>query len=256
VGSAGLHHVAAVARRMASALKFYQETLGLTLVKRTVNPDDPYTPLWIFGDQAGSVGTQLHLLFYPRSAKVEKGAGTVQSIGLRIPEGASDFWRARLKKFRTDGEEYRDPDGLLLRMVECDAVKSWRYDECSIVPEEFAIRGLHSATVLANSEGQRFWEERELPGVIWKTTESPGKVGFGGVHHLAFISERNDLRYDRHYCRSSYEYTPDGLLCEYATEEPGPTLDERRGRLGERLCLPPWYEERRDEIESVIRSMK
>ena len=70
VGSAGLHHVAAVARRMASALKFYQETLGLTLVKRTVNPDDPYTPLWIFGDLAGSVGTQLHLLLYPRSAKV------------------------------------------------------------------------------------------------------------------------------------------------------------------------------------------
>jgi catechol 2,3-dioxygenase-like lactoylglutathione lyase family enzyme len=241
---------------MASSIKFYKELLGLTLVKQSVNPDDPYTPLWIFGDRLGTPGTQIHLLFYPRSSKAEEGAGTVQSIGLRIPRNTSTFWGERLKRFRTESGEYRDPDGLLLRLLESDSVKGWQYDERSGVPERFAIRGLHSVALLVSVEGERFWQERGFPGVKRKPAESEGQLGYGGVHHLAFCTYRRDLKHDRQYCRSSYEYTPDGLLCEYATEGPGPTLDEWPERLGERLCLPSWYEERREEIESVIRSMK
>ena len=253
----GIHHVAIVGRKMAAALKFYRELLGLSLVKRTVNPDDPYTPLWIFGDRLGAPGTQLHVLFYPRSSKAEVGSGSVHSVCLRIPQGSTGYWGKRLKRYLIEDGLYRDPDGLHLRLVESEALESWRYDDRSEVSEAYAIRGIHSVVVQVSEEGKRFWEERRVPDVSWIVADRKGQIGFGGVHHLAFCSRKlDDLRYERYYFRSSYRYTPDGLLCEYATEEPGPTLDEQPGQLGERLCLPPWYEERRDEIEGVIRSMK
>ncbi|MCA9780428.1 MAG: VOC family protein [Candidatus Eremiobacteraeota bacterium] len=93
-----LHHVALVARKMASAKRFYRDLLGLRLTRKTVNPDDPYTPLWVFGARPGRKGSRIEVLFYPRSTRAVPGAGMVESLALRIPPRSSEYWRRRLRK--------------------------------------------------------------------------------------------------------------------------------------------------------------
>ena len=248
-----LHHVAIVARKMASAKRFYQDLLGLRLTRKTVNPDDPYTPLWVFGARPGLKGSRLQVFFYPRSTRAVLGFGMVESLALRIPPRSSEYWRRRLRKHHLEGEVFEDADGCRLRLVECALESDWPYDEDSDVPEEFAVRGIGSVSLLVSKEGKRFWQERGSPVVQLVETGVEGRRGFGTVHHVAFQTFRKALEHDRGDSRSSYFYSPDGLLCECITEEQGPTFEEAPGK---ELWLPPWYEERREEIESVIRSMK
>jgi glyoxalase family protein len=252
-----LHHVAVIARSIDRAIQFYQGVLGMALVKKTVNPDDPHTPLLIFGDRCGTPGTQIHVLIYPRTSRAVPGVGTVESVALRVPQGSFGFWRSRLRKCRSESGALSFPglEGLRLLLVEEEAVAGWTHDVRSVVPLVHAVRGLHSVEVKVDSQGQDFWMSRAWPGVRCTIAEQEGSLGYGGVHHLAFFTDDLDQPFDRHYGRSSYFYDPGELLCEVTTEGPGLTVDESEDQLGEQWCVPPWYESRRAEIERVIRSM-
>ena len=94
----GLHHVTAIASDPQRNLDFYVELLGLRLVKRTVNFDDPGHYHFYFGDEVGSAGTIL--TFFPWGEGIQqgrKGSGMATEIGYSVPKGSLDFWQKRFE---------------------------------------------------------------------------------------------------------------------------------------------------------------
>ena len=93
------------------------------------------------------------------------------------------------------------------------------------------------------------------------------------MHHIAFRASSDEHQQEiqqlvrkmgiqatqvieRHYFRSVYFRTPGGVLFEIATDQPGFTVDEPADSLGQKLVLPPWYESRRDEIETHLPAIR
>jgi glyoxalase family protein len=156
--SAGIHHITAIAGDPQRSLEFYAGVLGLRLVKKTVNYDDPETYHFYFGDTAGTPGSIL--TFFPWTSsglKGHAGSGQVTSIAFSVPDEALGFWRSRLQRLHVElseekkiGQEERiafhDPDGLALELVESGDPPSplaWGGQ----VPAQNAIRGFYSATL-------------------------------------------------------------------------------------------------------------
>ncbi len=163
----GLHHVTAVARNPKHNLEFYTNVLGLRLVKKTVDFDEPGTYHFYFGDAQGTPGTIL--TFFPWTDKPDGrlGTGQASAVAFAVPSGALGFWEERLSerglsfyepttRFEgSAGEEqalvFRDADGLCVELVEdhvggqhADAAAWW---EEGGVARDAAIRGLHSVTL-------------------------------------------------------------------------------------------------------------
>jgi glyoxalase family protein len=140
-------------------LEFWVETLGLRLVKRSINQDDPSTYHFFYGDAAGTPGTSM--TFFPwgthRSGKV--GTGQVSRTAFRVPAGSLDYWEDRFEAYGVDYDgrverfgqivlPFRDPDGLPVELVaveipDDDPADPWT----AFVPEASAIRGFHSVTL-------------------------------------------------------------------------------------------------------------
>ena len=100
---AGLHHVTCVCADAQRTLDFYRDRLGFSLVKKTVNFDDPHSYHLYFGDAVGSPGTLITFFEWPRAEVGRLGRGTLESIGLETPRVSEE----------SEGE---DPDGLRLRL--------------------------------------------------------------------------------------------------------------------------------------------
>src|SRR6267378_4923686 len=100
---AGLHHVTCVCSDAQQTLEFYRDRLGLSLVKKTVNFDDPHSYHLYFGDDVGTPGTLITFFEWPRAEPGRLGRGTHESISLESP-------------LADDESELEDPDGLRLRV--------------------------------------------------------------------------------------------------------------------------------------------
>src|SRR5471032_2852256 len=100
---AGLHHVTCVCADAQRTLDFYRDELGFSLVKKTVNFDDPHSYHLYLGDQVGTPGSLLTFFEWPRAEAGRLGRGTLESVGLDTPGVSTEV-------------ESRDPDGLLLRL--------------------------------------------------------------------------------------------------------------------------------------------
>ena len=100
---AGLHHVTCVCSNAQQTLDFYRDGLGFSLVKKTVNFDDPHSYHLYFGDEAGSPGTLITFFEWPRADPGRLGRGTLESIGLETPLAEKE-------------SEVEDPDGLRPRL--------------------------------------------------------------------------------------------------------------------------------------------
>jgi glyoxalase family protein len=155
----GIHHVTCIAGDPQRNLDFWVEVLGLRLVKRSINQDDPGTYHFFFADAEGTPGTSM--TFFPwedmRPGKV--GSGQVSRTAFRVPEGSLDYWEARFDEYDVEYDDrverfdetvlpFRDPDGLPVELVEVeipedDPTVPWT----EFVPEEHAIRGFHSVTL-------------------------------------------------------------------------------------------------------------
>ena len=154
----GLHHITAIAGRAKTNLDFYTKVLGLRLLKKTVNFDDPGTYHLYYGDEKGSAGTIITFFPYEGSHRGRPGAGMATHIGYAVPEGSFDFWIKRFREHGVNfgepaerfGERYlpfKDPDGLQLELVipkGGDSRKPWETDD---VKANVATRGFHSVTV-------------------------------------------------------------------------------------------------------------
>lgn len=108
----GIHHITAVSSSAAENLAFYENILGMRLVKQTVNFDDPYTYHLYYGDAKGSPGTILTFFPWENLPQGRPGAGMITAIALAVPRKSIDFWIQRIGssgiKIKTD-EQFGDP---------------------------------------------------------------------------------------------------------------------------------------------------
>ena len=219
-GILGIHHITAIAGNAKRNLDFYTKTLGLRLVKKTVNFDDPGTYHFYFGDEVGTPGTILTFFPWEGIHAGKAGAGMATEIGYSIPPGSIDFWRDRLDghnvKITATGNRFgqpfltfEDPDGLTLTFIESeDRRKPWHTGD---ITGATAIRGFHGITLtlkktdasakvltellgyrLAGNEGSRFRymtdtiESASIVDLILAPQELPGLNAGGTIHHVAF----------------------------------------------------------------------
>ncbi len=218
----GLHHITAIAGPAQENLDFYAGVLGMRLVKRSVNQDDPGTYHLFYADAVGHPGSDLTFFPWETAAPPRMGHGLAVEVSLEIPSGTLDFWAARLEKygFRARGPQNRfgdtllqvvDPHGLNLALVEpgIAPVRAFEPWDGSPIPGQRQIRGLY---------GAQMWEREAAPTTQFMTSvlgfqpiategewtrygfpdaagvvdlrETPnerrGAWGRGAVHHLAW----------------------------------------------------------------------
>lgn len=223
--SAGLHHITALSGDIRRTHDFYARVLGLRLVKRTVNFDDPASWHLYFGDAVGAPGTIVSFLSWEDTRHAQPGAGEAVTIAFAIPQGAAAFWAERLAdegvSFALDHGAtapviaLHDPDGIGLELVE-EPVRGDENPAASEIPFDMAITGLSGATLLVdNLEATARvlmdvlgWQESgraELPGfervrfiqpgstaqgarieLLRGQSIPPAKRGAGSIHHVAF----------------------------------------------------------------------
>lgn len=278
-------------------VEFYVGVLGLRMIKRTVNQDDPTVYHLFYGDEDGSPGMDLTFFEYPGAARGIAGAGMVHRIVWRVPSPASlTFWRERLEAAgvpsKLAGEEsllFEDPEGLSHELVPSTAQDEPLSARSPEIPPEHALSGFEGvrayASAPARSEriladtlgftrrsGEHWLVQGEHRGGFYAYDPAPPEInrrqGAGTVHHVAFASQMADLEawrlrvaqtdaqptpvIDRFYFRSVYFREPSGVLFELATIGPGFAVDEDAATLGERLSLPPRFEELRPQLETTL----
>jgi len=155
----GLHHITAITSSAQRNYDFYTGILGLRLVKRTVNFDDPGTYHFYYGNEDGTPGTILTFFAWEHLGKGNIGPGMATEIGYSVPEGSMNFW---IDRFKTRGVEFgeiierfgektltfKDPDGLLLSLIipkQPDARNPWTTGDVS---NSVAPRGFHSVSLM------------------------------------------------------------------------------------------------------------
>jgi glyoxalase family protein len=218
----GLHHVTAIAGDPQTNVDFYVGVLGLRLIKKTVNFDDPSTYHLYYGDGVGSPGTVMTFFPWAGVRPGALGSGQTMTTSFAVPEGSLGDWRQRLEeslvrteeltRFGAPGLAFADPDGLRLELIEAPAPTDERQPwDGSPVPVEHAIRGFDSVTLLHEDsaatgrllvgamgfrkvaeDGQRVRYESGDGGsgtfvdLLRDPEVSSGRVAGGSVHHIAF----------------------------------------------------------------------
>jgi glyoxalase family protein len=147
----GIHHVTAIGSDPGRNLAFYTDTLGLSLVKRSVNQDDASVYHLFYGDHSGTPGTSMTFFPYTNARPGRVGTGQISTTQFLIPDGSVDYWTDRLDAAGVDADEprerfgdtvipFRDPDGLPLELVARGDAPDGDPPE-GPVPAEHAIRG-------------------------------------------------------------------------------------------------------------------
>jgi glyoxalase family protein len=217
----GIHHVTAIAGRADRNLDFFTRVLGLRLVKKTVNFDDPGTYHLYYGDAQGRPGTILTFFPWEHAAPGQLGVGETQETAFCIPAGAIGYWTHRLlekgvahgtpeKRFGETVLPFSDPDGMRFALVGAPGAENetgWRNGD---IPPEHAIRGFHGVTLLVNTAAPTAAILTDVLGfraaardgalARYRGDATPGghvdlreagdfprgRMGRGSVHHLAF----------------------------------------------------------------------
>lgn len=161
----GIHHVTAIAGDPQENVDFYVGVLGLRLVKRSVNQDDPGTYHLFYADAVGSPGTDLTFFAWPGGLHGRDGAGQAITVALAIPKTALGYWMKRLAdhdipiqgpttRFDEEVIAFSDFHGQAIELVAAPDVGSrpWRAWSDGPVPVELAIRGLHGVTIKEAAE--------------------------------------------------------------------------------------------------------
>ena len=221
-GVNGLHHITAISGPAQENLDFYAGILGMRLVKRSVNQDDPGTYHLFYADAEGHPGSDLTFFPWAHMAPPRIGHGLAVEVGLEVPPGSLDYWGARLEKYAVPLQRVEtrfgdrvlplaDPHGMKVALVEPARVAARRFTpwEGGPVPGERQIRGLYGAQVwertvaptsdfltgvlgferLGDENGWTRYGFQGAAGVI-DLREAPdarrGAWGVGAVHHLAW----------------------------------------------------------------------
>ncbi|MFZ1880249.1 MAG: VOC family protein [Gaiellaceae bacterium] len=281
----GVHHITCITGDAPANVEYYVGTLGLRMVKKTVNQDDPTVYHLFYADERGSAGSDITFFEYPGAPPGRAGDGMVHRVCFRVAsEEALDFWHGRVGGERVEGSlVFVDNEGLSLELLVDDSGDEPLLAEAADIPEEHRIRGFAGVRAYA-SQPERSTKLLETLGFEPRWTargdkrsgfyiydappEQGGLQAAGTVHHVAWAStpaEHEAWRQrvsegggqptpviDRFYFKSIYFREPSGVLFEIATLGPGFTADEPLESLGEKLSLPPNYEQYRDQVEKVL----
>lgn len=219
--SQGIHHVTAITGELDRHLDFYTRILGLRLVKRTVNFDDPASHHLYYGDATGRPGSIITFFVWPGGRAGRVGTGVAGAVAFAVPGTSIGFWYERLlsqgvrldapaRRFGEPVLEFADPDGMRIELIGVAGLEAAPAWEGGPVPAEHAARGLHGVTIWENADdGHAATLERvfgfrpdgvEENRVRFRGTAEMGAVvdlrrvggfwtgstGTGVVHHVAF----------------------------------------------------------------------
>ena len=227
---AGIHHITAIAGSAQHNYDFYTKVLGLRMVKRTVNFDDPGTYHFYYGNENGAPGTILTFFPWEGIAAGRPGTGMATDIGYSVPAGSLEFWAARFKQYNVKQQPqtqrfgemvlpFQDPDGLNIDLIvpqQADTREPWTTPE---VKADAATKGFHSVTLTLKSikptatiltdvfgfepKGQegdryRFTSPAGATAAIVDLVEAPqgvrGLNGAGTNHHVAFRVPNEEMQ--------------------------------------------------------------
>jgi glyoxalase family protein len=212
----GIHHITLITGDARANVDFYVRVLGLRLVKKTVNQDDPTVYHLYYSDERGSPGADITFFEYPGASRGRGGAGMISSIIHRLAsEAALDFWHRRLSDegvavSRESGRlTFEDPEGMRHELGVFDRPDEPLIALSTEVPAEFALQGFEGVRALvadADRSEQLLrdvlgfedltdheWEARgEHRGgrILFETTAERGIPGAGTVHHIAWAVYR------------------------------------------------------------------
>jgi glyoxalase family protein len=285
----GIHHVTCITGDAPANVNFYAGTLGLRLVKKTVNQDDPTVYHLFYADENGTPGADITFFEYPGAAPGRAGAGMVHTVAWRVGSAeALDFWADRVGVER-DGDTvvFADPEGLRHELVVAQVPDEPLVADHPEIPRELALQGFEGVRAYRRAgeteiapflerlgfegDGDRFETRGESRGGWIEYEAAPeahGTSGAGTVHHVAWASTMEDEEawqrrvaeagarptpiIDRFWFLSIYFREPSGVLFEIATLGPGFATDEDPAHLGEKLVLPPAFEHLRAQVEPIL----
>jgi len=242
----GIHHVTAIAGDPQENVDFYAGLLGMRLVKRSVNQDDPGTYHLFYADAEGHAGSDLTFFPWPGMGPGRLGTGLTNEVVFAVPEGSLGFWRDRLEKegvrptettrFGEPTLTFSDIHGLHLAIsatprAEKRAFTPWKR---SAIPVEHQIRGLHAARLVelaadatsgfathvlgmrhvGSEDGWDRYEGRDPNSGFMEVASKPslprGSWGVGTVHHVAWRTrdEAEQLQFRSRVQQAGASITP------------------------------------------------
>lgn len=226
----GLHHITAIAGNAQQNFDFYTKTIGLRLVKKTVNFDDPGTYHLYYGDEVGHAGTILTFFPWDGIGQGTEGVGMATEIGYAVPAGSLEFWKNRFEQSKVKTSEvaerfgeqfltFKDPDGLSLSLIVpevADLRKPWETED---IKADTATKGFHSTTLtlqsidptakvltdifgyrLLSQEGNRYRfitdavENASIVDLLETPADTRGRNAAGTNHHIAFRVENEEVQ--------------------------------------------------------------
>ena len=275
----GIHHVTALTRRVQANVDFYAGFLGLRLVKQTAGFADAAQLHLFYGDRLGSPGSLVTFLVWEDGAQGRTGLGQVSEIALAVPRASIGTWLTRAiaaqvpvqgpaPEFGETVLRLKDPDGIIVKLVGADLPA-----QAPLAGPDAPTR-LRGVTLLtdrpeateaflapfgyrfAEAEGavRRLVSDRDVLDVRAAAGYVPGIAGAGTIDHIALRAPSPEAvdamqkthgagqetsLHDRKYFRSLYLREPGGTLVEYASDQPGMTVDEAPDDLGKTLFVPP-----------------
>ena len=213
----GIHHITAITGNAPANVEFYVGVLGLRMVKKTVNQDDPTVYHLFYADEAGSPGADLTFFEYPGARRGTAGAGMVHRIVSRVGSAAAiDFWERRLsergiatERSAPAGLLFADPEGLAHELVVADVPDAPLVADAPDIPREHALHGFDGVRAYAAEPARSSGLLRETLGFTggadgsWEVRgeERGGRYaydappasrpvpGAGTVHHIAFATQ-------------------------------------------------------------------
>lgn len=213
----GIHHITAITGDAQRNVDFYVGVLGLRLVKKSVNQDDPTVYHLFYGDEHAHPGLDLTFFEYPGASPGRAGDGMIHRVVWRVAgEDALAFWQGRLAEHWVESERsgdslrFRDPEGLEHELLVADVSDEPLTAEHPEVPAEHALQGFHGVRAYSSrpegstglldtlgfESGDEAWEARgPSRGSVYAydpPPAQPGIQGAGSVHHVAWTSDDED----------------------------------------------------------------
>ena len=215
----GIHHISAITGDATRNLEFYVGVMGLRLVKKTVNQDDPTVYHLFYADEQGSPGADLTFFEYPGAGRGRAGAGMIHRIGLRVgSEAALEFWARRLASaglestIEGDRLRFEDPEGLGLELIAAPTQDRPLVASHPEIAEKFALQGFAGVRAFERTryasnafltetmgfnrtEPDSYESRGDTRGSFYVYDAAPEARGIGGagtVHHVAWASTLED----------------------------------------------------------------
>ena len=214
----GIHHITCITADAPGNVDFYVRVLGLRLVKKSVNQDDPTVYHLFYADQKGSAGSDLTFFEYPHALPGRAGRGMVHRIVFRVAsEDAIEFWNDRLAAENVDLERnegslrFTDPEGLALELSVVETDDEPLVADHPEIPRDLTLQGFDGVRAYADPgpsrtflehtlefdpHGDSVWEVRGERRGSWyaydEPPQEPGIPGAGTVHHVAWASPQDE----------------------------------------------------------------